>query len=196
MGNFCANCGADVKGARFCRQCGTRVAPDASAELTQPAAAPAAGDARLVTCPGCHTTAGHPGALCPACGSRYPNNQLAAVGVGALLAGVTVYGLGALVHVDTISGIGALIGFIGLGLAVYGSGRVGPAQQQSCCGCSCLILLLVLPVGAFALYTNGAPLLAALALPLWVPVAHAADITWRLVGYAQGAIRAVARRMR
>jgi hypothetical protein len=118
------------------------------------------------------------------------------VGFGALVAGAAVYGLGALVHADTVSGIGALIGFIGVGLAVYGSGRVGPAQQQSCCGCSCLVLLLVLPAGALALYAHGGPLLAALAFPLWIPVAHAADIAWRLAAHTPAAVRAILRRAR
>ncbi len=40
---------------------------------------------------------------------------------------------------EDFAGFGMLLALAGGGLAVYGSGRIGPEQQQSCCGCSCAV---------------------------------------------------------
>jgi len=63
-----------------------------------------------VTCPGCKSTQGPPGALCPSCGSRYPSHQVAVAGLVILLAGAAVFGIGALAESDGAEGVGVLIG--------------------------------------------------------------------------------------
>lgn len=135
----------------------------------------------LQTCPGCLRTTGPPGALCPYCGSAYPDpgagelaavlGVVAAVGIGFALA---VQGLSeSLAGVFALVGIGALIGAIAMGARVRG--RVGPVhhRQVSCCGCSCAVALLVLPSAGALLWMHGGPAMAALALPAWVPLSWA-----------------------
>lgn len=97
-----------------------------------------------------------------------------------------------------VEGVGWLALLVGGGLFVYGTGRVGPEQQQSCCGCSCAVALLALPVGLFWLWSAGGPALAALAIPAWVPLVWLLDFATaasvRLRGIALvGVRRAVGR---
>ncbi len=137
-----------------------------------------------VLCPGCRQRSGPPGALCPDCGSRLPQPQKAE-SAGALLAiGLVVGAIGYAIYAASGHGsFGAvvlLIGIIvfGVGLA-QGSdvaGRIGPERQASCCGCSCAVALLVVPVGAALLWTQGGPALAALAVPAWAAASHG---SWR-----------------
>src|SRR4051794_8046447 len=135
----------------------------------------------LPRCPGCLRTTGPPGALCPYCGSKYPDPAagstaavlwvVAAVGIGlALLLG----GLS-----ETAAGFVGLIGVIALFGAISTSsqarGRVGPVnpRQASCCGCSCVVALVAVPSLGALLWSQGGPALAALAIPAWVPVSWA-----------------------
>ena len=144
-----------------------------------------------VLCPGCRQRSGPPGALCPDCGSRLPQPQKAE-SAGALLAiGLVVGAIGYAIYAASGHGsFGAvvlLIGIIvfGVGLA-QGSdvaGRIGPERQASCCGCSCAVALLVVPVGAALLWMQGGPALAALAVPAWVPASWAMAQATRL-GFA------------
>jgi hypothetical protein len=132
----------------------------------------------LPRCPGCLRTTGPPGALCPYCGSRYPDPAagatatvlwvIAAAGIGlaVLLSGLS----------ETVAGIVGLIGVIALfGAISSGSqarGRVGPASQRqvSCCGCSCVVGLVAIPSLGALLWAHGGPALAAVALPGWIPL--------------------------
>jgi hypothetical protein len=75
-------------------------------------------------------------------------------------------------------GIGVLGLLLALGLFGYGGGRVGPAttvkNSSSCCGCSCVVLVLLLPITGLAFWSVGGVAAAALALPAsigltWVP---------------------------
>jgi hypothetical protein len=138
-------------------------------------------DGGLPRCPGCRRTTGPPGALCPYCGSVYPDPEagamravlwvVAAVGIGLAL---LVAGLSeAVAGVFAVIGIGAAIGALAMGSRWRG--RVGPAQprQLSCCGCSCAVALLVLPTAGVLLWMQGGPGLAALALPAWGPLSWA-----------------------
>lgn len=79
-----------------------------------------------------------------------------------------------------IGGWGLIIALCGVGLAFYGLGRVGPAQQSSCCGCSCVVLVLAIPVTGLALWAAGGPVLALLAFPAQVPLLRALDavVVW------------------
>jgi hypothetical protein len=79
-----------------------------------------------------------------------------------------------------LSGVGWGICGLGVGGGQATIGRVGPEKQQFCCGCSCLVLLLVLPALGGLLYSHGGPVMAADAVPLWIPAAHATDLGWRL----------------
>src|SRR5436190_22997097 len=106
----------------------------------------------LVRCPGCLRSSGPPGALCPYCGSTYPDpgagsaaaflGVVAAVGIGLalLLQGASESVAG----VFGVIGVGALIGAFAMGSRA--KGHVGPVypRQTSCCGCSCLVALAVL----------------------------------------------------
>lgn len=135
----------------------------------------------LPTCPGCLRTTGPPGALCPYCGSRYPDPG--AAGLAVILGIVAAVGIGLALLLQGASGsvagffgligILALIGAIGTGSQA--SGRVGPAQprQASCCGCSCAVALLVIPSAGAILWTHGGPATATLALPAWIPLSWA-----------------------
>jgi hypothetical protein len=133
-----------------------------------------------VECPGCHTTTGPPGALCPACGSRFPSPRVAMVGIAvALLGGFFLF----------LEGVGWLCALVGGGMVVYSVGRSGPQRQSSCCGCSCAIALLAIPAAGWAVWTAGGPLLAAAAVPAWIPLSWALEAEsrlWRLVGLGPG----------
>lgn len=141
-----------------------------------------------VGCPGCKQTSGTPGALCPACGSRYPSPRTAMVGIGiAMLGGflllITLVATGGLLEQKangdfrggTLEALGWLLGVVGIGIAIYGVGRVGPARQTSCCGCSCAVALFVLPAAGIGLWMSGGPVLAAAALPAWLPLSLGLD---------------------
>ena len=129
-------------------------------------------------CPGCRRTTGPPGALCPYCGSVYPDPS--AGGAAAALWVVAVGGIGLSLLTQSVSGavagvlgligIGALIGAVGMG--ARSKGRVGPAvpRQASCCGCSCVVALLVIPSVGALMWAHGGPALATLAVPAWVPL--------------------------
>ena len=143
----------------------------------------------VVTCTGCTATSGAPGALCPACGSRYPSPRALIIGLVVAAAGSLgiaidwiatgeFFGFGP--QTEDFAGFGMLLALAGGGLAVYGSGRIGPEQQQSCCGCSCAVALIALPVAALALWVTGGPALVLIALPAWVPLLRVLDWTWRL----------------
>ena len=141
-----------------------------------------------VECPGCHTTAGPPGALCPACGSRFPSPRTAMVGIAlALLGGffllLALIFTGGLLQetrrgetdVSTVEVFGWLFAVVGVGMLIYSVGRSGPQRQSSCCGCSCAIALLAIPAAGWALWTAGGPLLAAAAVPAWIPLSWALE---------------------
>lgn len=145
---------------------------------------PAAQEPGWVLCPGCRQRSGSPGALCPGCGSKLPQPQkaesaraLLAIGAVVALVGYAIYaatghgGFGALVIV-----VGIITFAVGLAQGKDVAGRVGPERQSSCCGCSCMVALLVVPVGAGLLWSQGGPALAALALPLWVPLSWAVEL--------------------
>ena len=136
-----------------------------------------------VGCPGCQTTTGSPGALCPSCGSRYPSPRGAMVGIAAALLGslfllIAYIATGHLLHskanghtdVGTLETLGWLLGIVGVGMVVYSVGRSGPQKQTSCCGCSCAVALIVIPAAGWVLWTAGGPLLAAVVIPAWVPL--------------------------
>lgn len=132
----------------------------------------------LPRCPGCLRTTGAPGALCPYCGSRYPDPGARAT--AALLWIVAIGGLGLAALLSGVSeGVAGVVGLIGV-LALFGAlsagsqarGRVGPAQQRqlSCCGCSCVVALVAVPSLAALLWSHGGPGFAALAVPAWIPL--------------------------
>ncbi len=82
-----------------------------------------------------------------------------------------------------------IIAIAGAGLAFYGLGRIGPAQQSSCCGCSCAVALVALPVGALVLWAEGGPAMAALVVPAWIPTVWALDFLARSVDQVKRTIR-------
>src|SRR6188472_3369844 len=101
----------------------------------------------LPRCPGCLRTTGPPGALCPYCGSRYPDPGAGAI--SEVLWVVAICGLGLAALLSGVSeGVAGVVGLLGV-MALFGAlsassrarGRVGPAQarQVSCCGCSCVV---------------------------------------------------------
>lgn len=132
-------------------------------------------------CPGCRRTTGPPGALCPLCGSVYPDPS--AGGLAAALWVVAVVGIGLALLTAGLSGsVAAVFGLIGigalagaLGTGAQSKGRVGPAvsRQTSCCGCSCAVVLLVLPSAGALLWMHGGPMMAALIVPAWAPLSWA-----------------------
>jgi len=79
-------------------------------------------------------------------------------------------------------GTGILIGIVGGGLAVYGLGRIGPEQQAACCGCSCVVALIALPVSGLVFWGLGGPLEAFAAIPAWIPLLRLLDWVWSM-GY-------------
>lgn len=187
-GPYCANCGAQVT-ERRAGQTEPRVSVEPASNTETGA------QSNLVPCPGCVQTMGVPGALCPACGSRYGNPAMkepaqALAVVGAVLIGIALLVNGASSDAaGWIGGIGflALIG-AGAAYASY-SGRVGPQQQKgSCCGCSCAVALLVIPAAGLALWSRGGPEMAALALPAWLPISWAIEIGERA---ARGALERI-----
>ena len=189
----CSGCGEGVsRDSRFCKNCGAAIdwsvvpqqtaTPVPTEPVVAPTAAPSTGTDATFLCPGCKAYRGPAGALCPHCGSRLPTpgNTDTAIAVAAISAVVLAIGL--LVSIfdsDVGNGIAGL-GVLGLiGAAVVGvgsSGRVGPEQKSSCCGCSCLILLLVLPMAGLALWQAGGPTAALLAVPAWIL------LSWMLEG--------------
>src|SRR4051794_17903287 len=100
-------------------------------------------------CPGCLRTTGPPGALCPYCGSQYPDPNARAT--ATVLGVVAILGIGLAVVTsglsDTVAGVLGVIGVLALLAAISSSsrarGRIGPAhpRQASCCGCSCVVAL-------------------------------------------------------
>ena len=174
---------------------GTRPPPNGDQELGIGAQiksiwAEAAGN---TDCPGCRKTSGAPGALCPACGSRYPSPRAAvagaiAVGVGGVLLLLALaiqggLGGGSSGDIGSLEGFGWLLvigGFIGV---FYSVGRSGPERQSSCCGCSCLVLVLALPAGALLMWNAGGPLMAASAIPLAFPLVWCLDAS-ATIGWA------------
>lgn len=110
------------------------------------------------------------------------------------LGGAALYAFGALAKSDTISGFGVLGALIGAGMFASGLGREGAQQQESCCGCTCLLVLLVLPAGELLLYVHGGLLMALAAFPLWIPSARLLDAVVQLairgldaLGHSRGA---------
>jgi Double zinc ribbon len=182
---FCSSCGHALDpGDSFCSNCGAQVTVAAAqpVHVEPDATQPPAGGSNLVPCPGCVQTWGVPGALCPACGSRYGDPTMKAPAQALGIAGVVLIGIALLINgvsesaANVIGGIGvlALLGAAGA-YAAY-SGRVGPQRQSSCCGCSCAIALLVIPVTGLALWQRGGPELAVLALPAWWPISWALSL--------------------
>ncbi|CAB4865932.1 MAG: hypothetical protein F2799_02260 [Actinobacteria bacterium] len=139
-------------------------------------------------CPGCRQTQGSPGALCPACGSRYPSPRAALIGVfllilGALLLLFALISTGGLLQ-DSASGSTQMGGLeatgwfaaaVGLGALIYSVGRNGPKTPTSCCGCSCVVVLLVIPAVGASLWVHGGPLLAAAIVPAAIPIVWLLD---------------------
>lgn len=143
-----------------------------------------------MVCPGCQQTRGVAGALCPACGSRYPSHRTAMIGGGVAALGgflllISLIATGGLLKSETeggsgsLEGIGWLLLIVGIGMGVYGMGRAGPAQQQSCCGCSCAIAILLVPATAALLWSTGGPFLAPAAIPMWIPLSWTLDVAIR-----------------
>ena len=75
--------------------------------------------AALQTCPGCRTTTGPEGALCPKGGSRYPAPGDRQTAIAALVVGGTIFGVGMLVR-EPNPGVGDWIAFAG-GLGLIGA---------------------------------------------------------------------------
>jgi RNA polymerase subunit RPABC4/transcription elongation factor Spt4 len=213
MANYCRNCAQALEPSwRACPNCGTEVEPSTEGGGTKEEGPSGAHGPRLppdaslsdrvsyawaqasgpVECPGCHQTTGMAGALCPECGSRYPSPRTGMVGsgiaaFGGLLLLIALIGTGGLLQEDVggVESVGWLLLVVGIGMTIYSVGRVGPQRQASCCGCSCVIALLVLPAATLALWSAGGPLLAAIALPAWVPLIwllEAAALTARFAG--------------
>jgi hypothetical protein len=92
-----------------------------------------------------------------------------AIGLALLIQGLSQ----SVASVFAVIGVGALIGAIAM--SSQAKGRVGPAQsrQASCCGCSCVVALFVVPAGGALLWIHGGPALAALAFPAWIPLSWA-----------------------
>jgi len=100
---------------------------------------------------------------------------------------VLLVGIGVAYLFETVGVIIGVIGFLGLLAAGAGFSeslpRVGPAQAKqsaSCCGCSCVVALLVIPAGALALWSSAGPEYALLAFPAWVPLVRLMDAGGRL----------------
>src|SRR3954447_15939901 len=132
----------------------------------------------LPRCPGCLRTTGPPGALCPYCGSEYPD--AAAGSTAAVLWVVAVVGIGLALLLgglsETAAGFIGLIGVIALlgaiSMSSQSRGRVGPVgpRQPSCCGCSCVVALVAVPSLGALLWSHGGPAFVAVALPAWIPL--------------------------
>ena len=130
-----------------------------------------------VECPGCKTTTGSPSDICPSCGSRYPNPLVGLLGAGLFLLGFLLLMLALVIYgglfesnqTNGLESIGAITLIVGVALVFYSNGRSGPKQATSCCGCSCVVVILVLPSLAAGLWTTGGPVLAAGAVPLSIP---------------------------
>ncbi len=145
---------------------------------------PAAQEPGWVLCPGCRQRSGPPGALCPGCGSKLPQPQKAE-SAGALLAiGVVVGLVGYAIYAATgHGGFGALVTVIGViafgvGLAQGKDVAVASAPSDSRLAAAaaawwrswwCLS-------GAALLWSQGGPAMAALALPVWVPLSWAVEL--------------------
>jgi hypothetical protein len=156
---------------------------------------PTGPESGLPVCPGCLRTTGPPGALCPYCGSKYPDPKaretaallgvVAAVGIGLAL---LIQGLSeSVAGVFAVIGVAALIGAIAI--SSQAKGRVGPGQsrQASCCGCSCVVPVLVVPAAGALLWIHGGPALAAVAFPAWIPLSwaiHACERVAAVIGAA------------
>ncbi|MEI7888740.1 MAG: zinc ribbon domain-containing protein [Actinomycetes bacterium] len=139
-------------------------------------------------CPGCHQTQGSPGALCPACGSRYPSPRAALIGCFLLILGVLILlialiSTGGLLQ-DSASGSTKMSGLeatgwfaaiAGVCALVYSVGRNGPKTPTSCCGCSCVVVLLVIPAVGASLWVQGGPVLAAAIVPAAIPIVWLLD---------------------
>lgn len=189
--SFCSHCGHRLTASdRFCPNCGVAITPRQQQPAAilgpaadEPATSPSGG---IVQCHGCGAHWGAPGALCPGCGSRLrdPSAKGGAIGLG--IVGAVLIGLAIAVQYvsEGVAGVIGVIGFLSLlGAGVMASqyfGRVGPEKQQSCCGCTCAVALLVLPAAGSVLWIEGDPLLAALVIPAWIPLSWAADVTSRV----------------
>jgi RNA polymerase subunit RPABC4/transcription elongation factor Spt4 len=167
VGRFCAYCGAAVPAdGSYCPGCGRAVAFGADPARSEQQEPPEP-DGDGVRCPGCRQTVGEPGALCPGCGSKYPNPTLARYGWTVLAVGAAIFGLGYLGDFETLQGIGVLVGIVGGVMLAGGAGRAGPEQKQSCCGCTCAVALLALPVSYLLLWSRTDAVVALLALAAW-----------------------------
>jgi hypothetical protein len=199
----CSSCGEAVsRDARFCKSCGAAIDWSAVAPRTAtpiptepvlaPGPAPGSGADSSFLCPGCRTYYGPAGALCPHCGSKLPapGNTDTAAAVAAVSAAVLVIGL--LISIfdsdvgNPIAGLGVLGLIAAAVIGVGSSGRVGPEQKSSCCGCSCVVLLLVLPTTGLLLWDHAGPAAALLAIPVWIPLSWLAEgvrlMSLRLLG--------------
>ncbi|MEI7560115.1 MAG: zinc ribbon domain-containing protein [Actinomycetes bacterium] len=157
-------------------------------------------------CPGCKTTQGTPGSICPACGSRYPSPKAALVGIvlfalGALLLLLALIVNGGLLQ-ETSSGASKVSGLEGTGWFAliaglvglfYSVGRNGPKTQTSCCGCSCVVVILMLPAAGIGLWVTSGPALAAAVIPAAIPIMWVLDgatvLAWLCVETGSLAIR-------
>lgn len=155
-------------------------------------------------CPGCQRAVGAPGALCPYCGSRFPSPRVGLVGlaiaaVGGLLLLIAYATTGGLLEdnrfesASPVEGMGWLALIVGGGMFIYSVGRSGPQRQSSCCGCSCVVLVIAFPTAALILGSVGGPGMAALVLPGAIPLIWILDgavvVGWLL----RGAMRELAR---
>jgi len=91
---------------------------------------------------------------------------------------------------DTVTGFGVLGLIIGIALAAYGSGRVGPATKvknsSSCCGCSCLVLVVVLPTATTLLWLQHGALVAAAIVPAALAAVRLVPHAARIIGFQSG----------
>jgi len=117
--------------------------------------------------------------------------------LGGASAVMFLVGIGVSNLFETAGIILLALGFCGILAAGAGFSeslsRVGPVQAEqsaSCCGCSCVVALLVIPAGALTLWSAAGPEYALLAVPAWVPLVRlmdaAADVTARTIHRARG----------
>src|SRR5215210_6716733 len=64
-------------------------------------------------------------------------------------------------------------------------------QKSSCCGCTCVVFLLIVPVAALMLHRHGGVATAAVAIPAWIPAAHILDLASHLAHRGVDGVRAI-----
>jgi hypothetical protein len=98
--------------------------------------------------------------------------------VAAVSAVVLIVGLAAS---PTVTGLGVIGLIIAAGLAFHATGRVGPEtavkNSASCCGCSCVVLALIIPGASIAVWFAHGLVASIAAVPASVAVVWAMSIT-------------------